>query len=203
MRPYLWLLAVAPLLVACGSPKNTYYTLSAPAVPAATTMSYKTRVMVGPVTLPSGVDSSQLVVRNSNNQVGVYEYQRWAGSLKSDIERVVAANLARDLSTPNVWSYGQSTYAAFDYQVFMDVQSLDSQLGDSVTVDVLWTVKPTAQKAKPSVTDKNATGNPRVITGRSIVREPASSDGFGALVAAQSRAFDKVSTEIARAIHPN
>jgi uncharacterized lipoprotein YmbA len=167
-------------------------------------MTHKTRVMVGPVTLPSGLDKPQLVVKNSSNQVAVYEYQRWSGSLKGDIERVVAANLARDLSTPNVWSYGQSTYSSFDYQVFMDVQRLDSKLGDSVTVDVLWSVKPTAPKTKPHgvVPAKFSTANDAVITGRAAVREAVPSEGFEALVAAQSRAFDKVSGEIAKAIRP-
>lgn len=40
----------------------------------------------------------------------------------------------------------------------------------------------------------------QVVTGRSVVREPVSGDGFDALVAAQSRAFDKVSDEIAKVI---
>ena len=205
MRKLLILVAIAPILAACSSPKNAYYTLSAPAVPAATLMQHKTRIMVGPVTLPTAVDTPQLVVRNSNNQVTVYEYQRWAGSLKADIEKVVAANLARDLSTPNVWGYGQSAYSQPDYQVFVDVQNLDSQLGDSVTIDVLWTIKPAAPKAKPQGADhgKASANNPAVISGRSVVREPVSTNSIEALVSAQSRAFEKVSGEIARAIRPN
>lgn len=205
MRKILILAALAPILTACSSPKNTYYTLSAPAVPAATSMQHKTRVMVGPVTLPTAIDNPQLVVKSSNNQLTVYEYQRWAGSLKADIEKVVAANLARDLSTPNVWSYGQSTYSHYDYQVYIDVQNLDSQLGDSVTIDVLWTIKPTAPKAKLHDADHGKTSTKRhaAISGRSVVREPVSNNSIEAVVAAQSRAFEKVSSEIAQAIRPN
>lgn len=210
MRAIL-LLALMPIIAACSSPKNTYYTLNAPAIPAVATMNHKTRVMVGPVTLPSSMDGSHIVVKNNDNEVTVYEYQRWAGSLKADIEKVVAANLARDLSTPNVWSYAQSTNSKFDYQVVMDVQSLDSKLGDSVMVDVVWTVKPTTVKAKTNSPEKDGStksakppaANEVVINGRSLVREPVANDRLESLVAAQSRAFDQVSSEIAKAIRPN
>lgn len=210
MRTMLLLFFVS-VLAACSSPKNTYYTLSAPAVPEVTTMTHKTRIMVGPVALPSSVDTPQLVVRNSNNQVTVYQYQRWAGPLKTEIERVVAANLARDLSTPNVWAYGQSAHAQFDYQVFIDVQSLDSKLGEVVMLDVLWTVKKAGVKAKHHAQGKGEGAKPahepiqhdRMVTGRSIVREAVSGDGFEPLVAAQSRALDQISTEIAKAIRVN
>lgn len=209
MKALVTLCAVTAALAACSSPKNTYYTLSAPALPSATTMDHKTRIMVGPVTVPALVDNPQLVVKNSNNHVTVYEYQRWAGSLKTDIERVVAADLARDLSTPNVWSYTQSLSTDFDYQVVIDVQSIDSKLGDSVSVDALWTIKPktanglAVQETNHKTTKASANNvKKQAITGRSIVHERVSGEGFEPLVAAQSRAFDQVSREIAKAIRP-
>ncbi len=172
---------------------------------------HATRIIVGPVTVPALVDNPQLVVKNSNNQVTVYEYQRWAGSpLKSDIERVVAADLARDLSTPNVWSYTQSLSTDFDYQVVMDVQNIDSKLGESVTIDVLWRVKPKTTKApavdsadhKAARASVSTRKQKQEVTGRSVVHERVHGEGFESLVAAQSRAFDQVSREIATAISP-
>ena len=211
MKVIYMLLAAATILTGCSTPKNTYYTLSAPDIPPATSLTHKTRVMVGPVTVPSLVDTPQLVVRNSNNHVTVYEYQRWAGSLKSDIERVVAADLVSDLSTPNVWSYTQSPFAQYDYQVLIDVQNIDSKLDDAVSLDVLWTVKPVAKNAGKSNSAENhekrvaktvghASANYQPITGRSVVREKVAGAGFEPLVAAQSRAFDRVSNDIAKAI---
>lgn len=210
MKNLLTLVGLAAALLGCSSPKNTYYTLSAPEVPASTAMRHKTRIIVGPVTVPALVDNPQLVVKNSNNHVTVYEYQRWAGSLKSDIERVVAADLARDLSTPNVWSYTQSLSTDFDYQVVIDVQNFDSKLGESVTIDVFWRVKPKAGKTPAVDSPDHKTGNASVsvtkqkqeVTGRSVVHERVNGEGFESLVAAQSRAFDQVSREIAMAIHP-
>jgi uncharacterized lipoprotein YmbA len=211
MKTVFVLLAAATVVSACSSPKTTYYTLSAQPVTATTPMTHKTRIMVGPVTVPSLVDTPQLVVKNTNNQVAVYEYQRWAGSLKSDIERVVATDLSRDLSTPNVWSYTQSPFAHFDYQVMIDVQNIDSKLGDSVSLDVLWTIKPTTAKAshpvaatkKPAHSNADAIATPASYTGRAVINEPVSGSGFDALVAAQSRAFDRLSADIAKSIRPH
>lgn len=207
MRSYLILLATASMLTACSSPKNTYYTLSAPDVSAITATTQKTRILVGPVTVPEILDTPQLVLTDSSNQVTIYEYRRWAGSLKSDIERVVAADLSRDLATPNVWSYTQSPFAHYDYQVFIDVQKMDSRLGDSVLLEVLWTIKPTHETSSPTeaktahaVKRKAGTPDKQQMTGRSVVREPVSGSGFEAVVAAQSRAFDRATLDIAKAI---
>ena len=211
MKTVFVLLAAATLVTACSSPKTTYYTLSAQPVTATTPMTHKTRIMVGPVTVPSLVDTPQLVVKNSSNQVTVYDYQRWGGSLKSDIERVVASDLSRDLGTPNVWSYTQSPFAQFDYQVLIDVQNIDSKLGDSVRVDALWTIKPTgAKSSQQGAAPKHALKptsdtptHPATYTGRAVVTEPVSGQGFDALVAAQSRAFDQLSADIAKSIRPH
>jgi uncharacterized protein len=208
MRSLLVLFVAAALIGGCSSPKTTYYTLSTPAAMTTAAMTQETRIMVGPVTVPPLLDTPQLVVKNSNNQVSVYEYQRWAGSLKTDIERVVSANLVRDLSTPNVWTYTQSPFAHFDYQVLIDVQNIDSIMGSTVSIDVLWMIKRQNHKTPPkdiaenmkTRLTKSSSLSLNEITGRSVVEEPVSGNGFEALVAAQSRAFDKISQQIAKSI---
>lgn len=173
-------------LAACGSPpKERYYTLSAAAsapVAGASAIS----IAVGPVTVPETVDQPQMVVQVAANQVTMYEFQRWASPLKSEIARVIAANLAQELGTARVWTYAQTTLANPDYQVLVDVQRFDSVLGEAVTIDALWSIR------------RAAGGAPR--TGRSSVRETVSGAGFDALVAAHSRALAAVSRDIAGAI---
>lgn len=197
------------LLCGCSSPKTSYYALSASPIPQSSTGGQLVRVMVGPVSLPDSVNQSQLVTQSSNNEIEVSKYDRWAGSLKGDVGRVIAANLGRELNISNIWSFSQSTQTNFDYQILIDVQNLNSKLGDSVFVDVLWTIRPalgtnSASVKNPSVkkSDLNpVTGfKPKVIMGRSSVHEPVTSTGFDALVAAQSRAFARVSKEIALSI---
>jgi uncharacterized lipoprotein YmbA len=171
--------------------------------------------MVGPVSLPDSVDRPSLVVNSSHNEIEVLKYDRWAGSLKADVSRVIAANLARELGISNIWSFSQSIQTNFDYQVFIDVQNLHSKLGESVFVDVLWTIKPSdsANTALVKTSERKSVGTknpgaysessfvPKVMMGRSSVNERVTQPGLEALVAAQSRAFAKVSEEIASSIH--
>lgn len=180
------------LLLGCSSPKTNYYALNSAPIPQPSMGSKELRVMVGPVSLPAPIDQPQLVIQGKDNQTQVYEYHRWAGSLKSEVGRVIAANIARELELSNVWNFSQSIQTNYDYQIFIDVQTLDSKPADSVVVDVLWTIKPAASNVKASGKTFNM--------GRSLVREPVASTEIEALIDAQSRAFAKVSAEIAQSL---
>jgi uncharacterized lipoprotein YmbA len=190
------------VLVGCASPTPTFYSFNAIPIPQAIPAAKSTRIMVGPITLPAIYDRPQLVMKNANNTVQAYEYHRWASSLKGDIADVVSSNIAITLKISNVWSFSQSMQSNFDYQVFLDVQNIESKAGEDVVVDVLWSIKPSTNiktSAKPSA-NVTATTTTNVIMGRSLVREPITESGLNALVAAQSRAFSKVGQEIARSI---
>ncbi len=180
------------------NPKTSYYQLSAPPITSIPTANKDMRVMVGPVSLPAMIDQPELVVQDGANTVQLYPYQRWAGSLKNDVERVVASSLTQEISTPHVWSYSQSLQTQFNYQVFLDVQSLENKLGKEVVLDVVWAIKPNSRKDEAS-SKKNAIKAP-TINGRTRVTEQVSTEGFEALVEAQSKAFYKVSLDIARAM---
>jgi len=202
MRLLLCLMPFILVLVGCASPTPTFYTFNAIPIPQAIPAAKSTRIMVGPVTLPAIYDRPQLVMKNANNTVQAYEYHRWAGSLKGDIADVVSSNIAITLKISNVWSFSQSMQSNFDYQVFLDVQNIESKPGENVVVDVLWSIKPSnniKSSTKPFA-NANATTATSVIMGRSLVREPITDSGLNALVAAQSRAFSKVGQEIARSI---
>lgn len=194
----------ALFLVGCSSPKSIYYSLSSPPISVPVLALNQTRVMVGPVSLPAAVDRPQIVVWGEGNEIGIYEYHRWSSPLRSEVGEVISANLARELNISNVWTFSESTQTNFDYQVFIDIQKLENKLGDSVLVDVLWTIKPTlgGNKALNRVTAENALGGDKTKTmmGRSLVREPISNPGIEALVSAQSRAFSRVGFEIAQAM---
>ena len=203
MRLLLCLMPFILVLVGCASPTPTFYSFNAIPIPQAIPAAKSTRIMVGPVTLPAIYDRPQLVMKNANNTVQAYEYHRWAGSLKGDIADVVSSNIAITLKISNVWSFSQSMQSNFDYQVFLDVQNIESKAGEDVVVDVLWSIKPSTNiktSAKPSANVTAATTTTNVIMGRSLVREPIIESGLNALVAAQSRAFSKVGQEIARSI---
>ena len=177
------------VLAGCGSsPTATYHTLSAAgtangAAPASGESPYS--VAVGPVTLPEAVDRPQLVLRVGPNEVTFVELHRWARSLKSEIPRIIADNLAAYLNVRRVAAYPQNAGDNADYRVLVDIQRFDSTLGESVTIDALWTIKRQSDGA--------------LRTGRSTAKE-SSSGSYDAMVAAHSRALATISREIAEAI---
>ena len=140
---------------------------------------------MGPITLPEVVDRPQFVLRAGPNEVTIVELHRWAGPLRSEIPRIIADNLAADLNVKRVAAYPQSAGDNADYRVLVDIQRFDSTLGESVSIDALWTVKRVSDGV--------------LRTGRSMARE-SSGGAYGAVAAAHSRALATISHEIAEAI---
>ena len=182
------LLLAAATLTGCASQKADFYTLSAEA-PADSARPVATfNVVVGAATVPELIDRPQIVVRDGANQVDIDEFARWAEPLKSQIPRVIAADLARLLNSQRVSVYPVAGDAASAYRVRANVERFDAQPGEAVMVDVTWTVSPPGKGAQ--------------LFGRSTVREPVTGTGYGPLVIAWSRAIGTVSRDIAAAIQP-
>lgn len=190
---YLWsavaVLTISSLTGCASSPNESFYTLSAGvpvngATPASGESAYS--IAVGPITLPEVVDRPQIVLRASPNEVIIVELHRWAEPLRSEIPRIIADNLTADLNVKRVAAYPQSAGDNADYRVLVDIQRFDSTMGESVTIDALWTVKRVSDGA--------------LRTGRSMARESTGGGTYEAVVAAHSRALGMICHEIAEAI---
>jgi uncharacterized protein len=169
----------------CGTTKpSRFYTLDSTAASAGAS-SGADAVMVGPVSVPAGVDRPQFVVQVAPNRVDVDEFNRWASPLGDAIAQAVAGDLVKLLGTPNVAVAPLGNFAPA-YRVTIDVQRFDSVPGQAALVEAVWTVHKTAGGATRS--------------GRTVAREPVQGEGFDALAAAHSRAIAKVSGDIAAAI---
>lgn len=82
-------------------------------------------VAIGPITLPDLLDRPQLVVRTSDNRVDILETHRWAESLKSEIPRIIAADLGILLKPAHVSTYPQNAGLEADYRVLLDIQRFE------------------------------------------------------------------------------
>ncbi|WP_244306494.1 PqiC family protein [Paraburkholderia lacunae] len=173
-------------LAGCASPKADFYTLSPEAPRESARPATPIVVLIGSVNVPELVDRPQIVVRAGANQVTMNEFARWADSLKSQIPRVLAADVAQELNSPRVSAYPMAGDMTAVWRVQIDVQRFDATLGDAVTVEVLWSVSPPGKRAP--------------LSGRSTVREPCAGAGYDAVVAAYSRAFATVSGDISASI---
>jgi uncharacterized lipoprotein YmbA len=183
-RATLAALVGAAIIGGCGTtPNSTFYTLRAadPAPAASASIS----IVVGPVTLPEAVDRPQLVVSTGGNRVEIAEFHRWAEALTSEVPRVIASNLGRQLETSRAGVFTDVSISDPDYRVLVDVQRFELRRGEESVVEALWTVRTRAGAAR---------------TGHTRAREPAADASYDAMVAAQSRALGVVSRDIGNAI---
>lgn len=178
-------LAVALLAGCSSSPRVTFYTLNVATTNEAPPPSINS-VAIGPVTIPDMQDRPQLVVRTSANRVDILETHRWAESPKSEIPRIIAADLGILLKPARVSTYPQNAGQEAEYRVLLDIQRFEMTAGEGVGLEALWSVR------------RSDGGVPK--TGRSKVSEPVSAAGYDALVAAQSRALAAVSRDLAQAL---
>ena len=178
----------AALLAGCSSsPRVTFYTLNVAATNEAPAPAPPLNsVTIGPITLPNLLDRPQLVVRTSANRVDILETHRWAESLKSEIPRIIAADLGILLKPARVSTYPQNAGLEADYRVLLDIQRFEMSAGEGVGLEALWSVR------------RSDDGVPK--SGRTVVSEPVGAAGYDALVAAQSRALAAVSRDLAQAL---
>jgi uncharacterized protein len=186
LKAVLVLCGLVVLAGGCASAPSRFYTLSPVPLASPGSGAPGLPIVVGPVTVPEVVDRPQIVLRVGSNRVTLDELNRWASSLQDEIGRTVAQDLMARLSTPNVTLSTQTPVPDPAYRVTISVQRFESALGDAATLDAAWTVR----RAKEEATR----------TGRTTLREPAQGATHEALVAAHSRAVDRLSQDIADAI---
>lgn len=173
------------LLAGCAtSPASKFYTLSP--VQLAEPLKAADRMVIAfdPVSVPELVDRSQIVSRLGANRVSIDEFARWAEPLKSQIPRVLAADLAQLIPGAIVSTYPQRVDENA-YRVSVDVQNFDSSMDGTVMLIVIWSVRSPKRGEK--------TG------GRSVVSRTATGSGYDALANAYSRALASMASDIATA----
>ncbi|AEB10195.1 PqiC family protein [Desulfobacca acetoxidans] len=142
---------------------------------------------IGPVNLADYLETSQIVTRTSDNQVGKAEYDRWVGSFKDNFVNVLADNIGFLLPTERINLYPWRGNVFIDYQVTVDVVRCDGRLGEAAWLESRWSIF-------------TGPGKKLVQTMRSSISEPVTGADYSDLVAAQSRALARLSQEIAAAI---
>jgi uncharacterized lipoprotein YmbA len=181
------LTALLALLAACGStPPIRHYSLGPVAAgPAAAPAAADSGIVVGPVSLPAGIDRLQIVRTVEDARVDIADSHRWAGSLKDEVARRVAGGIARHTGIGRVVAWPQSTLAAPALTVPIDIQRFDAEGFERVTLEAVWTVRKAG----------------RDIAGRRFVAsETVASPDYGALTAAHGRLVDALARDISDAL---
>lgn len=187
------LISLCPLVASgCASSKpSRYYILSAMQMVEkgveGKASGHGPAIGVGPIEFPEYLDRSEIVTRTSSNEIEFTDFDLWAGSLQENFGRVLIENLSLLLPTETLVLLPRPRLVPVSYQIAIEVIRFDGALGGDVTLIARWAVL----KAK----DKKL-----LVLRKSSITEPVKTKGYAALVAAQSRALEHLSREIAEAI---
>src|SRR5262249_54025133 len=146
---------------------SRFYTLDATAT-ADGTPPVPGGVLVGPVSIPVGVDRPEIVVQVAPNRVDLDEFNRWAAPLGDSIARTVAADLVILLGTSDVATAPLAHFKPA-YRVAINVQQFESVPGQSALIDAVWVVQSTGGATR---------------AGRTVARETVAASSYDALAAA-------------------
>ncbi len=146
-------------------------------------------IRLDPVDIPDYLDRPQIVSRSGQNELVVSEYNRWAGSLRDDITRVLMDDLTLLLAREGTQVSMTRPAMAVDYRLRVDIVRLDIMPGGTVFLRAQWIL-----------TGKD--GAAVVPLRTNTVEEKIEGTGYAARVAAMSRAFEGLSREMSGAIGP-
>ena len=182
------------LLLAWGcasSPASRFYTLSSLSGPvkanAGQPLGKGPTIGLGPIRFPDYLDRPGIVTRSGGNTIEIAEFDLWAGSLKDDFLRVLAENLSILLETDKMLLYPYIGAVPIDFRIGMNLIRFEGAPGGEVSLEATWLIQE-GQDKKEGVVQK------------SRITEPVSGSDYQALVAAQSRAVEKLGREMAKAI---
>ena len=180
------------LLAGCASTEpSKFYTLRSMSAAGAGGLSEADvqgiAVGVGPISIPDYLDRQPIVTTSNQNKIEMSEFNRWAGSLKDSISRVLSENLSVLLSTDRVFLFPWRGAIKVDYHIGVDVIQFDGELGGRATLIARWGIF-------------SGKGKKELLVKRSSITESVGEKGYDALVAAQSQALMHLSRDIAAGI---
>jgi uncharacterized lipoprotein YmbA len=184
-------LATAALLCACllscgTSPTPRFYSLNALSQGEDAAPASDLGIGVGPLYIPRYLERPQIVTRSGESQLSYDQFNRWGGSLESEVLRVLGENLGILLGTDRIAVYPRRVAIRTDYRVRLDFERFEGEGDDILALRVRWVLMPESGEA--------------IAVELTTVREPVEGSGVGALVAAHSRALAELSRQIAARI---
>lgn len=142
-----------------------------------------------PVEIPDYIDRPEIVTRTTPTGLSLAEYDRWGGDLRNDIARVLAERLSAQLSPDGVFILTGRRFAPADYGIEVQVRRFEPVPGESIRLKAQWVVT-------------KSPGRSVLLRRDSDLHEPIGRQGVPEMVAAMSRAVDRLGREMADALKP-
>ena len=191
--PPLFACAMSLALAGClgSSPPSRFYTLAPLQIrngqggtpPDAT-------LAIGPVEIPESIDRPQIVTRTGANELVVAEFDRWGGSLDSEISGALVATVRDRLASQQIavapWRSAILSGVGPSYRAAVSVSRFDGIPGQSVVLQGRWEL---IGQSGESLGVREAT-----------VTEKIDGAGYDALVAAMQRALVRFGQQVADSV---
>ena len=94
-------------------------------------------ILVGPVRMALYLDRSDIVIRDSQNQIRLADFSQWAGPLQENFSRVLAENLSVLLTTHRR-HFPRTRAMSFDFNVTVNVTRFDGMPGKKADLRARW-----------------------------------------------------------------
>ena len=194
-RPLIALGLLVVILAGCASsPSSKFYQLNPlqnrTSITPDAFPEQKQIIAIGPVRIPDYLDRPQIVTRAGTNELKLSEFDRWAGSLESDVTRVLVEDISSLLPADRFsvvrWTPYLESQVPASYKVEVFVDRFEGTLGDSVLLKAQWQVF--AHKGG------------LLLKRESLIREQINGGSYDVLVAAMSSALERLSRDIAGGI---
>jgi uncharacterized lipoprotein YmbA len=190
MRPTFPILASClclAILAGCGvTPPARYYILT-PVEDSSAKPVAGPAIGIGPVSFPAYLDRPEIAHRSGNNQLHFAESDRWAEPLKTAFSHILADNLSVMLPTDQISLYPWARTTRIAYQISLDVTRFDADASGTVALSVSWEI---SRPDDGTVVSRH----------RQTYIEAAGGMIYPAVVAAQSRAVEKLAEDIVTVI---
>jgi len=184
-------LTVGCLVIGClgTSPNVRLYTMNPQSDASVAGASDGLAIGVGPIRVPRYLDRPEWVTRpvGSASRLDVDDYRQWAGGFASNVQSVLAQDLAARLGTQRVVAYPATAPFPLDYQVAVDFHAFEAVEGEAVELRASWVIR----------TGKVGGG---AWIGQSTMRRAIADKSPEALVAAHNEALALLADAIAARI---
>ncbi|MBP1733647.1 MAG: hypothetical protein H6Q55_4076 [Deltaproteobacteria bacterium] len=189
---FLMFFAVPIILSGCGtSPPSKFYALNAVKAQdvsgQVTTAPHIVLVAVGPIQIPEYLDRPQIVTRTAQNDLTFNEFDRWGGSLRDDIERVLIEDLSGLLASNGAAVLSWQRRTTGGYRVPVEVNRFDAVPGGSVLLKATWGIA-------------SHDGTKVFLTQAFSINQALSGNDYNTVVAGMSQALGALSQEIATSV---
>jgi uncharacterized lipoprotein YmbA len=188
----LFIFAIFLMLAGCASTAPTrYYNLnsliSSGTEMKAVSTDQNIAIGVGPIEIPDYLDRPHIVTRTGRNEIKIDDFNKWAGSLRNDISRVLSENLSVLLSIRRVYDYPFKSYIPLEYQIVVNITRFDGMPGGKVMLKADWTILGGKEK--------------KVILMDAVsFSEQTEGGDYDSLIAAKSRILANLSRDITAAL---